>query len=54
MAFTAPPLSLALMYPIDIPVGLQHIESQFCWCDPLIEIDDSGEESVLHRHVTWN
>jgi hypothetical protein len=40
--------------PIEMPVGLSHIDSDFCWCDPIIEVDDSGHEVVLHRQVTWN
>jgi hypothetical protein len=40
--------------PVEMPVGLNHLESWVCWCDPLIETDENGEEVVLHRHVTWN
>jgi hypothetical protein len=40
--------------PVEMPVGLNHLESQVCWCDPFIETDENGEEFVLHRHVTWN
>lgn len=39
---------------VEMPVGLNHLESSVCWCDPFIEIDENGEEVVLHRHVTWN
>ena len=35
-------------------LGVRHIESEFCWCDPIIEIDEGGEEIVVHREVTWN
>lgn len=36
------------------PLGLRHIDSDFCWCDPMIEVDESGQETVVHREVTWN
>lgn len=40
--------------PVELPIGLNHLDSDFCWCDPMIEVDDDGEETVLHRQVTWN
>jgi hypothetical protein len=40
--------------PVAMPVGLKHWESDFCWCDPIIELDENGQEAVLHRQVTWN
>jgi hypothetical protein len=39
---------------VEMPIGLTHLESHFCWCDPVIELDENGRESVLHRQVTWN
>jgi hypothetical protein len=41
-------------FPEEMPVGLQHLDSESCWCDPLIEIDGHGERSVVHRQVIWN
>jgi hypothetical protein len=38
----------------ELPVGLEHVDSDFCWCDPIVEFDDNGQEIVLHRQVTWN
>jgi hypothetical protein len=35
--------------PVEMPIGLSHIDSDFCWCDPIIEVDDDGEEMVLHK-----
>lgn len=29
----------------EMPVGLQHLDSQSCWCDPLIETDANGDRS---------
>jgi hypothetical protein len=40
--------------PVQMPVGLKHLEADFCWCDPVIEIDENGRQQVLHRQVTWN
>jgi hypothetical protein len=40
--------------PVEMPVGLNHLESDFCWCDPLVEVDENGKEALLHKHVTWN
>ncbi len=40
--------------PAEMPVGLKHLDSEFCWCDPLIDADGDGGEIVLHRQVTWN
>jgi hypothetical protein len=32
---------------IDIPIGLNHVDSDLCWCDPIIEVDGTtGEERV--------
>jgi hypothetical protein len=38
----------------EMPVGLQHLDSESCWCDPLIESDENAEKSVIHRQVIWN
>jgi hypothetical protein len=40
--------------PVEMPIGLKHLDSDFCWCDPMVEVDDEGQEAVLHRQVTWN
>jgi len=40
--------------PAPMPVGLIHVDSNVCWCEPVIETDGLGEEVVLHRHITWN
>lgn len=42
-------------YPeVQTPVRLQHTDDEFCWCDPLVEADDDGEDTVIHREVVWN
>jgi hypothetical protein len=40
--------------PVEMPIGLSHLDSDFCWCDPIVEVDENGQEAVLHREVTWN
>ena len=41
--------------PADLPIGLNHMDSDFCWCDPIVDVDDEDvKEVVLHRLVTWN
>jgi len=37
-----------------MPLGLNHLDSDLCWCDPIIKVDENGQEFVLHRQVTWN
>ena len=50
----ANPTWLFPVLPIEMPVGLMHLDSDLCWCDPIIEVDDNGEEVVFHRQVIWN
>jgi hypothetical protein len=40
--------------PVEMPIGLSHLDSDFCWCDPIIETDQHGEEIAVHLQVTWN
>jgi hypothetical protein len=40
--------------PVAMPVGLVHLDTDFCWCDPIVEVDENGTELVLHRQVAWN
>jgi hypothetical protein len=40
--------------PIEMPAGLDHLDSDYCWCDPIIEMDENGYEVVRHRHVNWS
>jgi hypothetical protein len=46
------------LYPpaasVEMPVGLSHLDSDFCWCDPVIEVDENGKEAVWHKQVTWH
>jgi hypothetical protein len=40
--------------PAEMPVGLEHLDADSCWCDPIIEVDETGDRVLLHRQVTWN
>jgi hypothetical protein len=33
---------------------LAHVESELCWCDPIVEMDEYGQRIVLHKEVTWH
>ena len=43
-----------VVVPSELPVGPEHLDSNLCWCDPITELDDNGQEIVLHRQVIWN
>ena len=40
--------------PVETLTGLNHRDSNFCWCDPRVEEDENEQETVVHRKVTWN
>jgi len=52
--FVNPTWFLPAVAPVELPIGLNHLDSDFCWCDPIIEVDGNGQEIVLHRQVAWN
>jgi len=33
---------------------LPHINSEACWCDPILDFDEDGNKSLTHKEVTWN
>ena len=33
---------------------LAHVESELCWCDPIIEVDENDNDIVIHKEVIWN
>ena len=39
--------------PVAMPIGLKHVDSEVCWCEPIIEVD-AEEKIVIHREVTWH
>jgi len=52
--FVNPTWFLPAVVPVEMPIGLNHLDSDFCWCDPIIEADEKGQDLVFHRQVTWN
>ena len=42
------------MVTVEMPIGLTQIDSDRCWCEPIIEMDENGEEVLVHKQVTWN
>ncbi len=36
------------------PIGPRHVDSDICWCEPMVETDEDGEEIVVHREILWN
>ena len=47
-------LNCPALVPVEMPVGLTHLDSDLCWCDPIVEANEDGEHVLLHRQVTWN
>jgi hypothetical protein len=39
---------------VQMPVGLEHVNSAHCWCEPLIGLHEDGSMEVVHQQVTWN
>jgi len=39
---------------VEVTNELLHIDSELCWCDPIIEVDQDGKAVVIHKEVTWN
>lgn len=33
---------------------LSHVDSEFCWCERMLELDENGNQVVIHQEVTWN
>jgi hypothetical protein len=39
---------------ISIINPIAHIDSDFCWCDPVVEFTEDGDLRLIHKDVTWN
>ena len=52
--FTNPPLGWHHPLENEATNALLHFESELCWRDPIVEIDENGNDVVIHREVTWN
>jgi hypothetical protein len=37
-----------------IPNPLPHIDANWCWCDPIVELNEDGDEIVIHKEIMWN
>jgi hypothetical protein len=49
------PLNLEpVVASVNNPVALKHGDSVYCWCDPIVEVDENGREVVVHKEVSWN
>ncbi len=46
MLFVNPTWFLPAVAPVEMPIGLNHLDSDFCWCDPLVEVDENGQYVV--------
>ena len=38
----------------EVASQLAHVESELCWCDPIVEMDEYGQKVVMHKEVTWH
>ena len=47
-------LNCPALVQVELPVGLTHLDSDLCWGDPIVEVDENGRHVLLHRQVTWN
>jgi hypothetical protein len=32
-----------------MPIELNHLDSDFCWCDPIVEVDENGVALCISR-----
>jgi hypothetical protein len=39
---------------LDITKPPPHIDSDLCWCDPIVELYEDGDQRALHKEVTWH
>jgi hypothetical protein len=39
---------------LDISNPLSHIDSDLCWCDPVVEFNEYGDQRIIHMEVIWN
>jgi hypothetical protein len=42
------------LLPVEMPVGLTHLDSDLSWRVSMVEVDEDGEHVLLHRQVAWN
>jgi hypothetical protein len=54
MTFLKQPMVAPGAASMSLPKELAHIDSDFCWCDPIVDFDEDGDQVVMHKEVTWN
>lgn len=32
-----------------VSVQTTHIDSDLCWCDPIVDVDENGQQLVIHK-----
>ena len=42
MMFVNPTWFCSAIVPSEFPLGLEHLDSDLCWCDPIIDTDSDG------------
>jgi hypothetical protein len=47
--FVNPTWFLSAAAPVELPMVPNHLDSDFCWCDPIIKANGNGREIVLHK-----
>jgi len=52
--FTNRTSSVHAIPAIEESAGLRHMDSDFCWCEPIVEMDENGEQMIVHREIVWN
>jgi hypothetical protein len=31
-----------------------HVDSELCWCEPIVDVDEDGNRALTHKEVIWN
>ena len=44
--FVNPKWFVPAMAPVEMPIGLNHLHSAFCWCGPIIDTDNSVDSNL--------
>lgn len=52
--FLNQPLGRSIPNWTEVANQLAHIESELCWCDPIVEMDEYSQKVVMHKEVTWH
>ena len=33
--------------PVEMTIGLSHLDLDFCWCDPIVEVDEERTQNCV-------